>query len=296
MARTRTTSPTRSFKCQPVGHFLGTRRVREELRVHQHTWEKPKVACRLLSPSTTIFSDGSCASVVGTRSGAKATPSCIRSRQPWPFSDAVSLCRLACSISLEDISLVYPQELAGCALIPRADSLSDSRVQFSVRQMKNLAPLCVLLETFIASGVFRPLSVHNGSTAKTDESRQDPNLVFVFDNPEVLLLAIKKASDAELVLLLDSLATRIENVMASVTLRRANSAAASVFPAFSAFMAIRTRCCSHILFSQLTHTHSHLILSLIVTLLLFILYIYNLLTLPKCPGRRSLSTYLIACS
>lgn len=123
----------------------------------------------------------------------------------------------------ESLSLVYPTELAGRHDLDtlRTDSLSGSRVQFSVQQMKELAMLCVRLETLTTSRVFRPLPVRKGSTAKTDdESRQDSNPVFVYGNPEVLLPAIEKASDTELMLLLDSLASRIENALASLTLKQ----------------------------------------------------------------------------
>ncbi|EKM54878.1 uncharacterized protein PHACADRAFT_259045 [Phanerochaete carnosa HHB-10118-sp] len=123
----------------------------------------------------------------------------------------------------ESISLVYPHELAGRHDLEslRTDSLSGSRVQFSVQQMKELALLCVRLEALTTSRVFRPLPVRKSSTVKTaDEVRQDPNPVFVYGNPEVLLPAIDKASDAELMLLLDSLSCRIENALASLTLRQ----------------------------------------------------------------------------
>lgn len=122
----------------------------------------------------------------------------------------------------ESISLVYPQELAGRHDLEslRTDSLSGSRVQFSITQMKELALLCIRLETLTTSRVFRPLPTRKGSTAKTDdEVRQDPNPVFVYGNPEALLPAIDKASDSELTLLLDSLASRIENALAGLTLR-----------------------------------------------------------------------------
>ncbi|GJE90159.1 adenylate cyclase-like protein [Phanerochaete sordida] len=122
----------------------------------------------------------------------------------------------------ESISLVYPQELAGRHDLegPRMDSASNSRVSFSSEQMKELALLCVRLETLTTSRVFKPLPVRKGSVAKTeDEARQNPNPVFVYGNPAVLLPAVEKASDPELTLLLDSMATRIENAIASLTLR-----------------------------------------------------------------------------
>lgn len=122
----------------------------------------------------------------------------------------------------ESLSLIYPNELAGRHDLEalRTDPLSGSRVQFSVQQMRELAMLCVRLETLTTSRVFRPLPPRKGSTAKTtDESRLDPNPVFVHGNPDVLLPAIDNASDVELTLLLDSLSCRIENALASLTLK-----------------------------------------------------------------------------
>ena len=123
----------------------------------------------------------------------------------------------------ESISLLYPTELAGRHDLEnlRTDSLTGSRVQYSVPQMKELAMLCLRLETLATSRIFRPLPARKSSTVKLeDEQRQDPNPIFVYGNPEVLLPAIDKASDAELTLLLDSLACRIENALASLTLRQ----------------------------------------------------------------------------
>ena len=122
----------------------------------------------------------------------------------------------------ESLSLIYPNELAGRHDLEtlRTDSLSGSRVQFSVQQMRELAMLCIRLETLTTSRVFRPLPPRKSSTAKTtDETRVDPNPVFVYGNPNVLLPAIDNASDVELMLLLDSLSCRIENALASLTLK-----------------------------------------------------------------------------
>ena len=52
-----------------------------------------------------------------------------------------------------------------------------------------------------------------------DAPRADPSPVFVYGNPDVLIPAIEKASDVELMLLLDSLSSRIENALASLTLK-----------------------------------------------------------------------------
>ncbi|KIP03447.1 hypothetical protein PHLGIDRAFT_130133 [Phlebiopsis gigantea 11061_1 CR5-6] len=122
----------------------------------------------------------------------------------------------------ESVSLIYPGELVGRHQLetPGVDSASGSRVQFSVQQMRELAMLAVRLETLTTSRVFRPLPARKSSTVKAgDEPRVDPNPVFVYGNPDVLIPAIDKASDVELMLLLDSLSSRIENALASLTLK-----------------------------------------------------------------------------
>ncbi|KAF7790733.1 hypothetical protein EIP86_001689 [Pleurotus ostreatoroseus] len=124
----------------------------------------------------------------------------------------------------ESLSLVYPLELAGrheMESLPTNSDASGSRVQFSVEQMRELAMLCIRLETLTTSRVFKPLPLRKGSKVKSeDEPRLDPNPVYMYGNPEVLLPTIDKASDSELMLLLDSLSARIENALAQLTLKR----------------------------------------------------------------------------
>jgi adenylate cyclase len=123
----------------------------------------------------------------------------------------------------EKLSLIYPGELTGRHGLENlsGESASGSRVQFSVEQMRELAMLCIRLETLTSSRVFRPLPTRKSSTVKAeDEKRLDPNPVFLYGNPDVLLPNMQKASDAELALLLDSLSSRIENALAALTMKQ----------------------------------------------------------------------------
>ncbi|KAH9950582.1 hypothetical protein B0H21DRAFT_500034 [Amylocystis lapponica] len=117
----------------------------------------------------------------------------------------------------ENLSLVYPAELAGrqeLSAQPQPDpNAAGSRVQFSVAQMRDLALLCVRLEALSAARVFRPGTQRAGDA--------DANAPGVFrGDPKVLLPMMDNASDAELLLLLDSLTMRVQNALTAITLNR----------------------------------------------------------------------------
>ncbi|PSR72634.1 hypothetical protein PHLCEN_2v11518 [Hermanssonia centrifuga] len=124
----------------------------------------------------------------------------------------------------ESLSLVYPAELAGRHDLETLQTNSDasgSRVQFSVEQMRELAMLCLRLETLTSSRVFRPLPRRKGSTANpVEDEALDANPVFLYGNPDVLLPTIDKASDTELMLLLDQLSMRIENALTALAVKQ----------------------------------------------------------------------------
>lgn len=125
----------------------------------------------------------------------------------------------------EHLSLLFPKSVAGRQFLGDTNdgpNASGSRIQFSVDQMRELAMLCVRLETLSSSRVLRPTSPRKGSTAKDEPPPIDEeSTIFVHGDPTVLLPAInEKASDREWVLLLDSLSLRIENALASLALKR----------------------------------------------------------------------------
>lgn len=124
----------------------------------------------------------------------------------------------------ETLSLVYPRELIGRHNIEAPEThpgTAGSRVQFSVEQMKELALLCVRLETLTSSRVFRPTPARKGSLSHEERpDDEESNPIYFYGNPNVLIPELQNASDAELMQVLDSLSMRIENALASLTLKQ----------------------------------------------------------------------------
>lgn len=124
----------------------------------------------------------------------------------------------------EVLSLVYPTELGGrqeLNAIEASPGVAGSRVQFSIEQMRELALLALRLETLTSSRVFRALPERKGSTSHApEESQEQSNPVYLYGNLSVLIPTLDKASDSELMLLLDSLSVRIENALAALTLKQ----------------------------------------------------------------------------
>jgi adenylate cyclase len=166
----------------------------------------------------------------------------------------------------EALSLVWPKELEGRKnLMHRSDEEevsaaaadANSRVPFSIAQMKQLAMLCIRLETLTSGRVFKaatvkkkqiqpvPVSIPSMATVVeetpmdimpgvngilpqeavhrpppvAEEEIVDP--VHLIANPELLMPAIKEGStDDYLMLLLDSLSLRIDNALASLYLKQ----------------------------------------------------------------------------
>ncbi|KAF7329121.1 Adenylate cyclase [Mycena kentingensis (nom. inval.)] len=100
-------------------------------------------------------------------------------------------------------------------------SSSNSRVQFSVDQMRDLGMLCLRLEMSSSGRVFRPLPERKGSLQQEvpeDFPAIEDEPVSLHGDPNVLLPPMNNSmTDAELMLILYSLMVRIEN--AETTLR-----------------------------------------------------------------------------
>ncbi|PCH35852.1 adenylate cyclase [Wolfiporia cocos MD-104 SS10] len=119
----------------------------------------------------------------------------------------------------EMLSLVYPKELAGRQQLspaPSESNLSASRVQFSVDQMRELALLCIRLEILSSRNIFSE-SQDTGSNRTSGYSNYSRYSQY---DPKTLLPVMDKASDSDLMFLLDSLATRIENALTRMSLNR----------------------------------------------------------------------------
>lgn len=124
----------------------------------------------------------------------------------------------------EVLSLVYPSDLLGRHDLKEnalERDASGSKVQFSVDQMRHLGLLCVRLEVLASSRVFRPIPPRKGSVQPIVQESPAENTVIMYAEPEMLIPTINdKASDRELMVLLDSLSMRIENALAALALRR----------------------------------------------------------------------------
>ncbi|KAJ7131617.1 hypothetical protein C8R46DRAFT_924202 [Mycena filopes] len=114
----------------------------------------------------------------------------------------------------EVLSLVFPSKLIGRKdLDDTAVNPSDTRVQFSVAQMRELAMLCLRLEMSASGRVFRPYPERKGSLQGAEEPPdEDESSIFLHGDANVLLPPMPdKMTAADLMLILYSLMVRIEN-------------------------------------------------------------------------------------
>jgi len=136
----------------------------------------------------------------------------------------------------EVLSLVYPTELAGREDLEEPEpgpSASASRVQFSIEQMRQLGLLCLRLEALSSSRIFRPLPQRKTSTSKDlSDGQMEENerqSYIMYADPNRLLPPVHdKLTDAELMIILDSLSMRIENALVSLTHQRLSPQAQSI--------------------------------------------------------------------
>ncbi|KIY63613.1 hypothetical protein CYLTODRAFT_493767 [Cylindrobasidium torrendii FP15055 ss-10] len=122
------------------------------------------------------------------------------------------------------LSTIYPEELAGRKEV-RAKP-ANARVQFSIEQMRQLGTLCLRLEALATSRIFKS----EEDTPKERDGRvRDSGILdgeqvgrqskFLCGNPSLLLPEMREnMSGREMMLLLDSMAGRIENAVRSITL------------------------------------------------------------------------------
>jgi adenylate cyclase len=141
----------------------------------------------------------------------------------------------------ENLSIVYPSHLAGRKDLDEADSVpsaSGSRVQFSVDQIRELAMLCVRLETLTTGRIFRPLSERKRSAPREgaknmrpppiqidDLQEEEQESIYVYGDANLLFPTLSEtASDADLMMVLESLSIRIMNVVPALCLKAAPDA------------------------------------------------------------------------
>ncbi|KLO15376.1 L domain-like protein [Schizopora paradoxa] len=124
----------------------------------------------------------------------------------------------------EHLHLVYAEELIGRQEYREPDlrdlGPKDQRSLFTATQVRDIGLLCVRLETLATSRVLRP-PARKGSTATTkDEAPSEESGVILHADPSSLLPSITdKATDEELLVVLESLSSRIENALTRMTVR-----------------------------------------------------------------------------
>lgn len=126
----------------------------------------------------------------------------------------------------EYLAAIYPKGLENRHFLkpgaPSTDS-AVSRVQFNVPQMKTLGTLCLRLEALSGGRVFRPPPIRKASIASAtaeDVAGDEQNDFYFTADPELLLPPVNhQSTDAELMLVLDSLALRIENAISTLVNR-----------------------------------------------------------------------------
>ncbi|TFK22219.1 adenylate cyclase [Coprinopsis marcescibilis] len=127
----------------------------------------------------------------------------------------------------EVLSAIYPKGLEGRHSLKVSSSTnSASRVQFSVPQTKDLGLLCLRLEALSGGRLFRTPHARKGSiqslsnTLENEEEKEQESPLVLMADPDILLPPINEQStDTDLTLVLDSLATRIENAASALAQR-----------------------------------------------------------------------------
>ncbi len=132
----------------------------------------------------------------------------------------------------EHLAALYPRGLAGRILLETESAAqvptgSSSRVRLNVEQVRALAMIAIRIETLASERIFRPAAMlyRNQSLQAPDMPSPGPDdpdhPIYMYGNPELLMPNIREnATDADLVQIMDSLAMRIANAVASLYLRK----------------------------------------------------------------------------
>lgn len=128
----------------------------------------------------------------------------------------------------EMLSVIYPSGLEGREDIkegPADATASGSRVQFSVAQTRELGMLCLRLEAASSSRLFRAMPERKGSIQTTgsmdcDSDEPSSSSIYLYSDPNTLLPPMsERSSDADLMMIMDSLSVRIVNALSAVISR-----------------------------------------------------------------------------
>lgn len=125
----------------------------------------------------------------------------------------------------EMLSIVYPRDLAGRRDMERLEALASrpslASVQFTVDQVRALALLCARFETLTASRILHVLPERKGSAPNglLEDPRLGTSSMLFSCNPKVLLPALEKASEEELLAIMGTLTVRLENAAKTLALQ-----------------------------------------------------------------------------
>ena len=135
----------------------------------------------------------------------------------------------------ETVSLIYPGSVAGRQDIDltggsaSASVLPPAKVQWSIGQVRELAVLCLRFEALASGRVFRPYPKRKESIASqsshpppprsdfSEEERFEPS--YMYGDPDQLLPPMHdKMGELEIMMVMDSLLTRLENATSAMTM------------------------------------------------------------------------------
>ena len=123
----------------------------------------------------------------------------------------------------EILSILYPSGLEGRHELKEATpdpTASGSRVQFSIPQIQELGLLCLRIEALSTGRVFKLMSERKASIQSNSNSESEDNLAdsrTFYGDPDLLLPPLNdNSSDADLMLVLDSLSLRIDNAVNAI--------------------------------------------------------------------------------
>ena len=126
------------------------------------------------------------------------------------------------------VSLIYPGSVAGRHDMDlkggsaTASTLPPAKVQWSIGQVRELAELCLRFEALATGRVFRPFPKRKESVASQgSELSEDGQLepCYMYGDPDQLLPPMHdKMGELEIMMMLDSLLTRLENAASAMTM------------------------------------------------------------------------------
>ena len=120
----------------------------------------------------------------------------------------------------EMLSMIYPRGLETRQDIqPDApeEEISTSRIPFNVAQMRELGVMCLRLEALAMGRVFKTRIERKISLEPAEADENSPQSLFLYGDPTVLLPPMtQKSEDQDMMLIIDSLAGRIQNAVSSL--------------------------------------------------------------------------------